>query len=987
MYLAPRARAVLVVAAQASAYAAAVVLGRMTRLPGSDYALVWPAAAIGLLWLMQLRSRRGLALVSALVLGIGLAANLLTGMAGAIATSLAVVSLVSVLLPALLLRGHPERMRLLDLRDLLRLLRAICLGAAASAVLGGLTLAVLDHESFARAALLLGARTGVSMMLGVPVALRLRHALLGPRTPRPSRARVAEAVAVAVTGVAVFLLVFEATPGTGLAFVTVPLCVYVGIRFSTTFSTAYVLVCGSWIVASTLAGRGADGSLVVQAATAQLLVAVIAGVVFALALYRDERARLVEDLDVARTEAQEQADLFAAVLDAASEQAIIGTDVTGRVDVFNVGAQRMLGCPAEDVLGGTVTRLLCPQEIAARAAELGIEPGFEVLARLPLVEGSETRPWTFVHHDGSAREVELSVTPRRDSRGRLTGYIGVGADLTERNRVQRGLVASEERFRLAFDAAPVAMLLARRTPGEPDTIVQVNGEVCRFTGYTAEELVGLSTDTLLVDGMASFATVPEGTADPDSDARQECAFWHRSGLIIWGALSCAVLPDGQAVYLIEDVTARRDAEAELRRLALHDHLTGLSSRPVFEERLRMALLEARRTGLAVGVVYLDLDGFKAVNDGWGHTEGDELLRAVSRRILGTVRAGDTVSRLGGDEFAVVSPSLAYPEQAELLADRILAGFDQPFLLPSGSTHATVSASIGVTVVEPHTELSAEEVLSAAGHAMNLAKRSGKNRVQVNDAPSRHELLQESRLLPELGSAVKDGQLFLMGQQVVDMRTGEPAAVEMLIRWLHPRRGVLSPGAFLDLAETTPHIHEIGRFALDEACLIAAQQMPGHVPVHVNVSGRQFETGTLTTDVLGALERSGLEPSRLVLELTETLAGSIGPEVRADLKMLHDQGIQLAIDDIGTGYSSLARLTELPFDILKIDKAFVSGIGTSLQCEAVLRAVVQLGASLGVQVITEGIETEEQRDVLLDWGVFFGQGFLFDRPSPFEWRAA
>ncbi len=973
----------------AALYAVAIALGRATRLPGAEAALVWPAAAVGVMWLVLQRERSERLVAAAALAVVTLAANHLTGAPWGISIAFSGVNLVLAAVTAALLpvrEGHPQ---LSDLSDLRRFLVAATLGDLASAVLGALAFVAFTDQSFGLSLFLLVFRNGTSVVVGVAVAVRLRQAYLdrGSVALLPRGRQAVELVAATVVSIGLYVAIFWFNPGLPLAFLVVPLCVWVAKRFSTVFSSLYVLVAGVWIVFATRSDHGVfvQGEAISRVATAQALVLTVSLVVFTLALIRDERLELQLRLDSASAHSRTQADLFSAVLDAASEQSVVGTGIDGRIDVFNVGAQRLLGYRPDEIMGQTPERFHLESEVAARAAELGIEPGFEVFVHRARTGESETRLWTYVHRDGSSREVELSVTPRISSQGELTGFIGVAADVTERNADRRRLEASEERFRMAFDTAPVGMCLVRRHDQGGEVVLRVNAAMCEFTGFTDARLIGRGVHTLLRD-----ADQPLPGAEADTTVgvagKEERAFRHRDGRIVWGAVSRALMHDGDAVYLIEDVTARRAAEAELQHLALHDHLTGLSGRLLFEERLGTALAEVDRGTPGLGVIYLDLDGFKAINDEFGHSEGDELLKAVAYRLTLAVRPGDTVARLGGDEFAVICPRLRADDDAEQVAARLLASFELPFELPSGNRHTAISCSIGVAVVDGRTPLSVEQVVSAADQAMYRAKRQGKNRVVVSEGRSA-PVHQDPRLLPELRSAVVNREFFMVGQQVVDLETREPVAVEMLIRWRHPRRGVLAPGAFLEVAESSAHIHDLGRFALDESCRLAVDVMALDVPIHVNVSGRQFESGTLTRDVLTSLERSGFDPGRLVLELTETFAGDLNAAVRADLQSLRDHGIKLAIDDIGTGYSSLARLTDMPFDILKIDRTFVQGIGTSSRCEAVLRAVIQLGQALDAPVITEGVETEEQRAALISWGCRFSQGFLFDRPSLLERVAA
>jgi diguanylate cyclase (GGDEF)-like protein/PAS domain S-box-containing protein len=696
------------------------------------------------------------------------------------------------------------------------------------------------------------------------------------------------------------------------------------------------------------------------------------------------------DVTVDRTAASEVAkarDLFSAVLDSTTEQAIIGTDLDGLITVFNHGAERMLGYTGGEMLGRSPTMLYLPSEVAGAAAELHIDPGFEVFAQRARQQRHDTRQWTYLTSDGRSLQVSVTTTAMRTHDGQITGYIQVATDITARIQAENDLAESERLFRRSFDTAPIAMAMLCARGDDMGRFLRVNHTFTQFTGFSETSLLtttigAISEDSSGTPGSDGFADLTAGTA---ALLRAERSFVRADGETAWGRLSASLVdPSGgdepYVLCMIEDITARRAAEAALTHQALHDSLTGLPNRMLFGDRLELAIAASGRSGVPVGVLYLDLDGFKAINDSAGHAVGDQVLCEAAERLRACVRPGDTVARLGGDEFAVVCPEAITQANVRGVADRILEAIRQPMDLAAG--RFSVGVSIGIST--SGTELDAAQLLRDADEAMYEAKRGGKNRVHsVSDNALR--LDRAARVLPDLQAAITRNELVMFGQPVVDLRTGRILAVETLIRWRHPRRGLLAPGEFLDVAEQSPLMLSIGRRVLEESCRLAAtwRESLGELApaVHVNVSGRQLESGNLTEDVTAALRRHGLPPSQLVLELTETHMPMIAHSLRADLDVLRGIGIRLAIDDLGTGYSSLSRLTELPVDMLKIDLSFVRRLGQDAGCDAVVRAILGLGDSLGFPVVAEGVETAEQAELLIEYGCEVGQGYLYSRPLP------
>ena len=419
---------------------------------------------------------------------------------------------------------------------------------------------------------------------------------------------------------------------------------------------------------------------------------------------------------------------------------------------------------------------------------------------------------------------------------------------------------------------------------------------------------------------------------------------------------------------------------ELHHQAYHDSLTGLPNRSLIHDRIDRMVMQTTREPLLVAVLFLDLDNFKDINDTLGHRIGDELLAAVGNRLSALLRGSDTVGRLGGDEFVIVMGGSASASDAELLADRVLQSLEFPFDLCGTSAPIAVTASIGIAVGEGN-GAGAAELLRDADIALYHAKAAGKHRFAVYCEAMRQSMDDRHQLDLELHTALHAGQFFLQYQPTHDLSTDEVVGVEALLRWRHPTKGVLAPNTFVPSLESSGLIIPVGRWALETACRQGAKwHALGHrIAVSVNVSAGQLQRDRIVDDVTRALSCSGFDPSMLVLELTESTLMRSPSETIDRLILIKDLGVRLAIDDFGTGFSSLAYLQMFPTDILKVDRSFVSGLADTLKSSAILKTFVQLGRALGLQVIAEGIETEDQRHQLVRLGVDVGQGFLFSRP--------
>ena len=540
-----------------------------------------------------------------------------------------------------------------------------------------------------------------------------------------------------------------------------------------------------------------------------------------------------------------------------------------------------------------------------------------------------------------------------------------------------GLVNALVQHKNAMDAAALVCEL------DPDgRITYVNDLFVESTGHARQELMGVRLEDL-----SEHPAGRDGWVPGKEIWRGELAMHDRTGDIGWRTRTIVPIfrPDDSIekyICIDIDITHQKQVEETLQLHATHDPLTGLPNRVLLEDRLKQALAQAARTGSMVGVLFIDLDQFKYVNDGYGHAVGDALLQAVASRLTSNLRSGDTVARLGGDEFVIVLPNvLRGRADVSTTAAKLLEAFAQP--LQAGPHEFTVTASIGISIY-PESGGTLNELLMNADAAMYRAKESGRNNCQFY-APEMHARAVE-RLSMEsaLRRAVELEQLELHYQPQVDLSTGEVVGMEALVRWRHPNLGLLPPQRFIPLAEETGLIMPIGEWVLRTACLQAkAWQEAGLAPlrVSVNLSARQLRQMHFATVVRRVLDATGLGPEYLDLELTETMV--IG-ETIAMIKRLNEfreLGVRLSIDDFGTGYSSLAYLKTFPLEQLKIDQSFVRDLPHSNEAIGIAKAIVTMARGLRLKTIAEGVEKVEQAEFLKSIDCEYAQGSLYSRPLP------
>jgi diguanylate cyclase (GGDEF)-like protein/PAS domain S-box-containing protein len=554
--------------------------------------------------------------------------------------------------------------------------------------------------------------------------------------------------------------------------------------------------------------------------------------------------------------------------------------------------------------------------------------------------------------------------------------------LTE--QAQREALINQKRFTDAFTHASIGMAIV----GHDGAIVGANNAFCELLGQDVDAVSGQRFLDLVHPGDAAlFERCAERFAAA-SDVRVsiELRMCARGEGETWVSLHCGRFTDpaGRSncfIYQVHDITSRRRAEGQLHYIAYHDTVTDLANRNCFNERLTLAVDRSRDNPTACfAVIFLDLDRFKVINDSLGHLAGNTVLREIAARLSRELRPTDLLARLGGDEFAVLVDDVNQPEQVVALANRLLAAVSQTLVV--NGTELIPGASIGITFSDMAYR-TVDEVLRDADLAMYEAKANGRQRIAVFESSMHERVARKLKLEGDLRRAIGGGQLSLVYQPLFDLEPRRLYGFETLARWVHPEHGNISPALFIGLAEESGNISALTAWVLGEAIATLAHWRathPGcdHVAMHVNISGRDLGSPAIVDLVGGLLRRHGVPGPCLTLEITETtLMGSLSSAVEM-LEQLRRLGVRFSIDDFGTGYSSLAYLGTLPIDSLKIDRSFVLGMDKPHNIE-IVRAVLNLGHTLGKKVIAEGVETAEQLDTLVQLGVPVGQGYLLSRP--------
>ncbi|MDT4895691.1 MAG: hypothetical protein QOH25_768 [Acidobacteriota bacterium] len=570
----------------------------------------------------------------------------------------------------------------------------------------------------------------------------------------------------------------------------------------------------------------------------------------------------------------------------------------------------------------------------------------------------------------------------------------IEASAAQAEQAERHVAAlreSEERFRSAFDHAAGMALVA--TDG---SWIKVNRSLCEMVGYSEQELLASNFQAItheddLGDMMAQVSKLLDGKA---STYQMELRYKHQRGQIVWALLSVTMIRDSlvnsvNLIFQIQDITDRKRAEERLLHEAFHDMLTGLPNRALFMDHLKLSVERGkRREDRLFAVLFLDLDRFKIINDSLGHMVGDQLLVGIARRLEICLRPGDTVARLGGDEFTVLLEDLMSVTEAIDVADRLQKALALPFNLNGHEVFATVSIGIALSSTGYDRP---EEVLRDADTAMYRAKMLGKARHEVFDKTMHARAMNLLQMEADLRRAIERKEFVLHYQPIVALETGTISGFEALIRWQHPERGFVSPEEFIPIAEETGLIIPIGQWVLRQACRQIHDwqvQFPQYPPlqISVNLSSKQFITSNLSEQVRQILAETNVEPHSLKLEITESMVMENFETAIEMLNQLRTLGIELSIDDFGTGYSSLSYLHRFPISTLKIDRSFVSRMSDNSENAEIVRTIMMLARSLKMDVVAEGVETQDQLAQLAMLECEYGQGYYFSKPLDVEGAA-
>jgi diguanylate cyclase (GGDEF)-like protein/PAS domain S-box-containing protein len=667
---------------------------------------------------------------------------------------------------------------------------------------------------------------------------------------------------------------------------------------------------------------------------------------------------------------------FRALIEQSSDGiALVGADAT--ILYAAPSTERILGYSPDEMVGMKTFDLIHPDDRHAASqgmASLLTKPRSSQVScrRLRRMDGS----WRWVESTATNLLLEPTV------RAIVVNY----RDVTERRLADEALRESEERFRSIQESALDAII----TMNAEGLITSWNPQAEITFGWTSDEVVGrLLSETIIppksredhTRGLERFQSTGEGEI---LNKRIEITALDRDGREFPVELAVVPFYRDDAVSFcgfIRDIRERKKAEETIRHLAYNDVLTGLPNRVLFEERLRMELAQARRSRQKVGVMCLDLDRFKIVNDTVGHSGGDQLLQEVAGEFAETIREGDTVARVGGDEFSFLLPGVERAEDAAVVAERVLRIIRHPRRI--GGQEFRVTTSIGITIF-PRDGKDAESLLRNADTAMYRAKERGRDNYQVFTPAMKASLLEMLALENDLGHALERDELIVHYQPVMDIESGRIVGAEALLRWQHPERGLVGPDEFIPLAEETGLIVPIGEWVLRKACEQATVWNTsglGPLRIMVNVSARQVDQPGFVQVVARVLEETGVQPELLHLELTEGAVMRHVEAVVSTLSELRAIGVGIAVDDFGTGYSSLGYLKRFPIDSIKIDRSFVGDVTTNQNDAAIVTTVIAMARSLKLRVIAEGVETEPQLAFLREAECDEFQGFLVSRAVP------
>jgi diguanylate cyclase (GGDEF)-like protein/PAS domain S-box-containing protein len=686
-------------------------------------------------------------------------------------------------------------------------------------------------------------------------------------------------------------------------------------------------------------------------------------------------SRDITDRHDSQIKLQESEQRFRELLQNIPSMAVQGYAPDGTTVYWNAASERLYGYSGQEALGRNLLDLIIPEPLR--------EP-IQAAIREMVQTGQAPAASELLLRDKSGSQVPVysshAIVDQGDGSKVLFCF---DIDLTERKRTESELRIAA----IAFEAQECMMVAdAQRV------ILRVNQAFTQITGYEPRDVVGKTPD-ILSSGWHDEKFFAAMRSELASQGRWEGEVWSRrkDGEIYpqWLNITAVTDTGGNVTNYVAtfvDITHRKAAEDQIRRLAFYDSLTGLPNRRLLMDRLQHAMATSARSNQCGALLFIDLDHFKTLNDTMGHDKGDLLLQQVGQRLMETVREEDTVARLGGDEFVVMFEGLgATPVEAAAratnLGEKVISILNNAYQLAGAEYHST--PSIGVALFSG-TEVGIDDLLKHADLAMYQAKNAGRNGMRFFDPQMQASVSLRAALEKDIRRGILLGQFLLFYQPQVHA-DGRVVGAEALLRWAHPERGMVSPADFIPIAEESGHIISLGSWVLEAACaqLLVWAEDPRTEPLTlaVNVSARQFRQPDFAEYVLGLLDYTGANPLRLKLELTESLLADNLEDVIVKMGALRARGVGFSLDDFGTGYSSLSYLKRLPLDQLKIDQSFVADVLTDPNDASIAQTIVALGRGLGLAVIAEGVETEAQKNFLLQAGCETYQGYLFSKPIP------
>lgn len=703
--------------------------------------------------------------------------------------------------------------------------------------------------------------------------------------------------------------------------------------------------------------------------------------------------RDVTEARLAQQRLMESEERFRLMADSAIDYAIILLDEHGHIASWNRGAERMYGYSAAEIVGSSLTRLYRTE---AQRADLSVEPSIHATASAHY----ETEGWC-VRRDGQRIWVNMLVTVVRDAGGKAVGYTHLSRDLSERRTTEQQLAAANHMRKVILEASPFSIITTT-----VDGLIQTfNTAAEQMLGYRRDEVEQVHSPALIHDPAEVAIRAAELSREygrviqPGFEVfvckaaageieEREWTYLRKDGSRLQVSLTVTALRDQAnnicgylgAAY---DITDRKRREVMTQHIAQHDHLTGLPNRLLLHDRLDQAIRTAACEAGRFGVLILDLDHFKRVNDSLGHHIGDELLKVVAKRLVASVRESDTVARMGGDEFVVLLPTISDTDAITRVAEAVVKNISQTIVI--GSYELDVTPSVGIAMF-PRDGGNANILLKNADAAMYKAKSAGRACFEMFNSDLEIRAVNDLQIENELRVAVRRNELELHYQPQICLSTGRMIGVEALVRWRHPSRGMISPAEFIPIAEATGLILPISEWIIRTACrqCLEIERVTGaSLMLAINLSPRQLENGRLCKLLSDALRETGFSPENLELEVTESVLMEHIEDAKTLLADIQSLGVKIAIDDFGTGFSSLSYLTQLPINTLKVDRSFVQKLGHSQRDGAVVNAILALAQSLDLRVIAEGVETIAQLRYLMQRQCGVAQGPLLAPAQPVD----